>query len=179
MAKGMKSAARGFVLVDGTPVFKGVGRDSSKGKDGEPVFKGLGKDSSKGKDGKPVLKGLGKGTGKDKNGNPQVCFAWRNIGICAKKEAGTCIYAHPNSAENTGKPSSEKGKGKGKDGKRTRSTSSRGGAGKGGDRTRSPSPRGKTVTDPKLLCQNFLKGKCSKGKACTYHHNGACTFHKK
>ena len=35
------------------------------------------------------------------------------------------------------------------------------------------------MTDPKLLCQNFLKGKCNKGKACTYHHNGVCSFHKK
>ena len=35
------------------------------------------------------------------------------------------------------------------------------------------------MTDPKLLCQNYLKGKCTKGKACTYHHNGPCSFHKK
>ena len=33
--------------------------------------------------------------------------------------------------------------------------------------------------DPKLLCQNCLKGKCDKGKSCKYHHNGVCTFHKK
>ena len=35
------------------------------------------------------------------------------------------------------------------------------------------------MTDPKLLCQNYLKGICTKGKACTYHHNGPCSFHKK
>ena len=120
----------------------------------------------------------GKGTGKDKNGDPQVCFAWRNTGVCAKKDAGTCNYAHPMSAKNTGKPSSTKGKGKSKDGKRSSSTQSRGGKGK--DRGQSPAtPRGKTVADPKPLCQNFLNGKCSKGKACTYHHNGVCSFQKK
>ena len=36
------------------------------------------------------LKG-GKGTGKDKNGEQQICFAWRNTGICARKEAWTCV----------------------------------------------------------------------------------------
>ena len=35
------------------------------------------------------------------------------------------------------------------------------------------------VTDPKLLCQNYLKGKCNKGKDCKFHHNGPCAFHKK
>jgi hypothetical protein len=29
------------------------------------------------------------------------------------------------------------------------------------------------------LCKNFLKGKCNKGDACTYHHNGPCHFHAK
>ena len=123
--------------------------------------------------------GGGKGTGKDKNGDPQVCFAWRNTGVCAKKDAGTCNYAHPISAKNTWKPSSTKGKGKSKDGKRSSSTQSLGGKG-GKDMTWSPStPRGETVTDPKLLYQHFLNGQCSKGKSCTYHHNGVCTFHKK
>ena len=65
----------------------------------------------------------GKGTGKDKNGDPQVCFVWRNTGKCPKKEDGTCMYAHPQSAKNTGTPSGKKG-GKG-DGKRASSTSSR------------------------------------------------------
>jgi hypothetical protein len=115
----------------------------------------------------------GKGNGKDKNGDPQVCFAWRDKGVCAKKEDGTCMYAHPQKAKGTGK---SKGKG-GKDGKRANSTSSRGGKGDGG-RSQSPS-RGKMVTDPKLLCQNYPKGKCDKGKSCTRHHNGPCNFHKK
>jgi len=120
----------------------------------------------------------GKGKGKDKNGEPQVCFAWRDTGACAKKEAGACMHAHPHSAKGTGKH--RDGKGKGKDGKNKRasSNSSRGGKGDGG-RSPSPATRGKTVTDPKLLCQNYLKGKCVKGKACTYHHNGPCQFHKK
>ena len=34
------------------------------------------------------------------------------------------------------------------------------------------------MTDPKLLCQNYFKGKCKKGRACIYHHNGPCSFHK-
>jgi len=119
----------------------------------------------------------GKGTGKDKNGDPQVCFAWRNTGVCARKDAGTCIYAHPMNMKNIGKPAGDKGKGK--DGKRSSSTQSR--SGKGGKGQGQPgTPRGgKAVTDPKLLCQNYLKGKCTKGKSCTYHHNGPCSFHKK
>ena len=123
----------------------------------------------------------GKGTGKDKNGEPQVCFAWRNTGVCARKDAGTCIYAHPQSAKNTGKPAGDKGKGKSKDGKQKRSSSSSRTGAKGDARGRSPStPRsGKAVTDTKLFCQNFLKGKCDKGKSCKYHHNGMCSFHKK
>ena len=122
----------------------------------------------------------GKGTGKDKNGDPQVCFAWRNTGVCAKKDSGTCNYAHPNSAKNTGRPSGDKGKRKGKDGNQKRSSSTSSRNGKGGGRSSSPAtPRAKAVTDTKLLCQNFLKGKCNKGKACTYHHNGVCSFHKK
>ena len=117
-----------------------------------------------------------KGTGKDKNGNQQICSVWRNTGICPKKNEGTCIYAHPESGKNTRKPS--KGNGKGKDGKRSSSTSSKGRKGDG--RGKSPgTPRGKAVTNPKLLCQNYLKGKCNKGKACSYHHNGPCSFFKK
>ena len=121
-------------------------------------------------------KGKGKGKGKDKNGEPQVCFAWRNNGVCTKNEDGDCVYAHPPSAKNTGKP-----KGGGKDGKQKRSssTSSRGGKGNSGGGKGPGSPRGKVVTDPKLLCQKYLKGTCDKGKACKYHHNGPCIFHKK
>ena len=122
----------------------------------------------------------GKGTGKDKDGNPQVCFAWRNTGVCARKDAGTCIYAHPNNMKNIGKPAGEqKGKGKGKDCKRSSSTQSRGGLG-GKGQSQLGTPRGgKVVIDPKLLCQNYLKGKCTKDKSCTYHHNGPCAFHKR
>ena len=35
------------------------------------------------------------------------------------------------------------------------------------------------MTDVSLLCKNYLKGTCTKGKACKYHHNGPCLFHKK
>ena len=35
------------------------------------------------------------------------------------------------------------------------------------------------MTDPALLCKNYLKGKCDKGKACKFHHNGPCVFHNK
>ena len=127
----------------------------------------------------PSLKG-GKGTGKDKNGQPQVCFAWRNTGICKKKDEGSCVYAHPADQKNTWKPSGTKRKGKSKDGKQKRSSSTQSRGGKGDGRGKSTdTPRGKAVTDPKLLCQNYLKGKCSKGNACTYHHNGVCSFNKK
>ena len=81
----------------------------------------------------------GKGTGKDKNGDPQVCFAWRDTGVCARKDAGTCIYAHPMNMKNIGKPVGDKGKGK--DGKRSSSTQSR--SGKGGNGQGQPgTPRG-------------------------------------
>ena len=119
----------------------------------------------------------GAGTGKGERGPPQVCHAWRNKGTCDKKDAGTCNYAHPESAKNIGKPASGKGKGKGKNASRQNSDSSRSSA-DDGDWTQSPSPPGKVVHDPKLLCQKFLKGKCNKGDACTYHHNGVCSFHK-
>ena len=114
----------------------------------------------------------GKGKGKGKSGETQVCFAWRDKGVCAKLESGECKYAHPQSAKGKGKTDS---KGKGKGCKQRSPSSSRGG--KSGGRSASPSSR--TVTDPKLLCQNYLKGKCDKGKSCKYHHNGVCTFHKK
>ena len=120
-------------------------------------------------------KGKGKGTGKDKNGEPQVCFTWRNTGSCAKKEAGTCVYAHPQSAKGKGKPGA---KGDGKN-KRSSSQSRRDPKGKAGGGKGTGSPRGKTVTDVTKLCKNFLKGKCNKGDACTYHHNGPCHFHAK
>ena len=122
-------------------------------------------------------KGKGKGTGKDKNGEPQVCFAWRNNGICPKKDAGTCNYTHPKDQKGTGKPSGKKG---GKDGKqRSASTSSRTSKGGAGGGKGSGSPRKKTVTDVALLCKNFLKGKCTNGDKCKYHHNGVCIFHQK
>ena len=121
-------------------------------------------------------KGKGKGTGKDKNGVPQVCFAWRNDGICPKKDAGTCQYTHPRDVKGKGKP----GGGKGANGKnRSASTSSRGGKGKADSAKRSASPRTKAVTDVSKLCKNYLKGKCDKGDACKYHHNGPCHFHAK
>ena len=121
----------------------------------------------------------GKGTGKDKNGDPQVCFAWRNNGICPKKSSGTCQYAHPMDAKGKGKPGGDKG-GKGGKQQRSSSTSSRGGkkGGAGGGKG-APSPRGKVVTDPALLCKNYLEGKRDKSKACKFHHNGPCVFHNK
>jgi len=122
-------------------------------------------------------KGKGKGTGKDKNGDPQICFAWRNNGVCPKKGAGTCVYTHPKDAKGVGKPSGGKG---GKGGKRSSSNSSRGdtkGGAAGGKGA--ASPRGKVVTDTSLLCKNYLKGKCDKGKTCKFHHNGPCIFHNK
>ena len=119
----------------------------------------------------------GKGTGKDENGEPQVCFAWRNTGVCAKKDAGACNYAHPQNQKNTGSPKGDNGKGK--DGKRSSSTPPRGSKGGKGQRQPGTPQGGKTVTDPKLLCQHYSKGQCTKGKACTYHHNGPCSFHKK
>ena len=122
-----------------------------------------------------------KGKGKDKDGKPQVCFSWRNNGVCAKKDAGTCVYDHPKDAKGIGRP-----KGKGKDGckngkqQRSASNSSRGGGGKGQSGGGKPgSPRKKIVTDKSLLCRNFLKGKCDKGDSCKYHHNGVCTFFAK
>ena len=114
-------------------------------------------------------KGNGKGKGKDKNGNPQVCFAWRNTGTCTRKDAGTCLYAHPEDAKNTGRPKGDS-KGGGKKGK----SKGKPGGGKG-----SGSLRGKTITDAAKLCKNYLKGKCTKGDKCTYHHNGPCRFHAK
>jgi len=119
-------------------------------------------------------KGKGKGTGKDKNGEPQVCFAWRNNGVCPKKDAGTCVYTHPRDVKGKGKPSDGKG---GKGGKRSGSNSSR--TSKGGGAGGKGSPRSKAVTDVALLCKNYLKGKCDKGKACKFHHNGPCHFHAK
>ena len=121
----------------------------------------------------------GKGTGNDKNGEPQVCFAWRNHGVCAKKEAGTCNYTHPKDVKGKGKPNGDKGGG-GKGGKRSSSNQSRTGAkGGAGGGKRSASPGKKVVHDVTLLCKNFLKGKCDKGESCKYHHNGICTFHQK
>ena len=35
------------------------------------------------------------------------------------------------------------------------------------------------MTDVTKLCKNYFKGKCDKGKACKYHHNGPCVFFKK
>ena len=57
-------------------------------------------------DAKP--KGNDKGKGKDKNGNPQVCFAWRNTGTGARKDAGTCLDAHPDDANGTGRPKGDR-----------------------------------------------------------------------
>jgi hypothetical protein len=122
--------------------------------------------------------GKGKGTGKDKNGDPQICFAWRNHGACAKKDAGTCIYTHPNDAKGKGKHGGGKKAGDGKGGKRSSSQSRTGKGGAGGG-ARPASPGRKVVTDKALLCSNFLKGRCSKGGKCKYHHNGICNFHKR
>ena len=102
-------------------------------------------------------KNKGTGTGKDKNGEPQVCVAWRNNGVCPKKDAGTCNYSHPKGQKGTGKSSGKKeGKG-GKD--RAASNSSRTSKGGAGGGKGSGSPRGKKVAnDVALLCKNFLKG---------------------
>jgi len=119
------------------------------------------------------------GTGKDKNGEPQVCFAWRNNGVCPKKDAGTCVYIHPKDQKGKGKPTGKKGKVK--DGKnRAASNSSRtSNGGAGGGKGAGP-PRGKNVvTDVALSCNNYVKGKCTHGDKCKYHHNGPCIFFKK
>ena len=123
-------------------------------------------------------KSKGKGNGKDKNGEPQVCFAWRNTGVCPKKDAGTCNYSNPKDVKGTGKPSSKKGWKGGKGiAAPNSSRTSKGGAGGGKG---SGSPRGKKVaTDVALLSKNFPKGKCANGDKCKYHHNGTCICHQK
>jgi hypothetical protein len=50
--------------------------------------------------------------------------------------------------------------------------------GQAGGGTSPAPPRGKIVTDKKLLCNNYLKGKCNKPD-CKLHHNGPCIFHTK
>jgi hypothetical protein len=119
----------------------------------------------------------GKGSGKDRS--QMTCFQWRDKGICAKHDAGTCEYAHPRSAKGTGKSKGGKGKdGKGKSGNQGNSSNSgkpNGGKGDRGDR--SPSPKRTVVTDKAKLCPYFLKGECKKGNKCPLHHNGPCKFH--
>ena len=106
--------------------------------------------------------------------NRRLLFAWRSNGVCPKKDAGTCMYTHPREVKGKGKPDGKKG---GKGGKRSGSNSSR--TSKGGGAGGKGSPRSKAVTDVALLCKNYLKGKCDKGKACKFHYNGPCIFHAK
>jgi hypothetical protein len=119
--------------------------------------------------------GAGKGSGKDKS--QMTCFQWRDKGVCAKHEAGTCEYAHPKALRNTGKPKGD-GEDGGKKGK-TRNSSSASGSkgGKGDSGKRSPSPKRTVETDRSKLCPFYLKGECKKGKSCPLHHNGPCKFH--
>ena len=96
------------------------------------------------------------------------------IGVCPKTDACACMYTHPGDVKGKGKPGGGKCE---KGGKRSASNSSR--AGKAGGAGGKGSPRSKAVTDVALLCKNYLKGKCDKGKACKFHHNGPCHFHAK
>ena len=121
----------------------------------------------------------GKGSGKDRS--QMTCFQWRDKGVCARNEAGTCEYAHPKAAKGTGKPP---GKGNGKDGKNRSkgakgdsSSSGRPIGGKGDRGNRSASPKRTVETDRSKLCAFYLKGECKKGNKCPLHHNGPCKFH--
>ena len=115
-----------------------------------------------------------KGSGKDKS--QMTCFQWRDKGVCAKHDAGTCPYAHPKALKGTGKPN-DQGKGGGKKGKSRDSSSPGGRKGGKGSGDRSASPRKTVVSDRTKLCPHFLKGKCKKGENCPLHHNGICKFH--
>ena len=128
------------------------------------------------------LPGLGAALGTTSPGNGQdrsqmTCFQWRNWGVCAKHDAGTCEYAHPYASKGAGKS-----KGKGKDGGKKgnqRNSSNSGGpiGGKGSGGASAASPKYTVETDRAKLCPYFLKGKCNKGNKCHLHHNGICRFH--
>ena len=120
------------------------------------------------------MSGDSKGSGKDRS--QMTCFQWRDKGVCAKHEAGTCGYAHPKALKGTGK-SNGKGKDGGKKGKSGDSSSPGGRKGGKGGGDRSASPRKTVVSDRAKLCPYFLKGKCKKGESCPLHHNGICKFH--
>ena len=120
-----------------------------------------------------------KGSGKDRS--QMVCFQWRDKGVCARHEAGTCEYSHPKASKGTGKPNGKgKGKDNGKKGKGGRGNSSSSGqpnGGKGDRGNRSASPKRTVETDRSKLCTFYLKGECKKGAKCPLHHNGPCKFH--
>ena len=119
--------------------------------------------------------GDGKGSGKDRS--QMTCFQWRDKGICAKHDAGTCEYAHPKALKGTGKSKGD-GKDNGKKGKKGHSSGPDGHKrGKGGGGARSASPKRTVETDRAKLCPFYFKGECKKGNKCLLHHNGPCRFH--
>ena len=106
-----------------------------------------------------------------------TCFQWRDKGVCAKHEAGTCEYAHPKALGNTGGPKGD-GKDRGKKGKTGNSSSASGSkGGKGDSGNRSASPKRTVETDRSKLCPFHFNGECKKGKSCPLHQNGPCKFH--
>ena len=132
----------------------------------------------KGKNGK----GGGRGGGDGSQQGP--CFSWGLTGEC-KKGKDNCPYTHYAADRNAGysKKGDSKGKGnsKGKNkngkGKGDKSKALKGGDAKTRTDSRDPSAKS-VVTDHSNLCQNYLAGKCTLGKACTLHHNEPCKFLK-
>ena len=130
--------------------------------------------------------GKGKKGGQGGDGKLQgPCFDWAKRGECSKGEA-KCPYTHYPADRGAGiKEGDSKGKGKGKGkndksgkGKGTQSDPSKGG---GDAKTRTDSqgrPAKAAILDHSKLCQNYLAGKCTLGRACTLHHNEPCKFLK-
>ena len=78
--------------------------DWARGKKDSKNRKGALKDHLPGAVAGRTPNGKGNGTRKDKDGNPQVCFAWRNNGVCSYKDVGACMYTHPKDVKGKGKP---------------------------------------------------------------------------
>ena len=116
----------------------------------------------------------GKNDGKKITG---TCYSWQNYGECKKHALGKCPYDHSPKLKNTGKDQNKNGKGKGKGkGKNGKSQSKAPAAGAASPRNSKESGT-KVELDLSKLCQNHLKGKCTKGANCKYHHNEPCKFH--